>query len=138
MRRSLSGDPLAPELERFIRQSVDSVEQLEMLVLMRLQQPRRWTAAELALEMRTSEGGAKMRLGGLVDRGLVKRAGEEYAYEPVDPKADALVAAVASAYLTKRFVVIDVIVGNPTEKIQVFADAFRLRKRSSDDEGGSR
>jgi hypothetical protein len=118
-------------VDRFIRQNFDSVEQLEILVLMRLQKPRRWTASDLALEMRTSIGSATTRVNGLVQRGLVRAiaGGEvEYEYAPADDGVDQSVAMVSSVYLTRRFVVIEAIVGTPNEKIRVFADAFRLRR----------
>jgi len=130
---------LSPDVERFIRQNLDSIEQLEMLVLLRLQQPRRWKASELALEMRTTEGSAATRLRGLVQRGIVREvsgtsgADATYEYAPADEAMDATIGAVATAYVTRRYVVIEAIVGNPKDKIQLFADAFRLRKGKGDD-----
>lgn len=113
----------------FLRDNLDSVEQLEILLLLRLQRERAFTAEDLAREMRTSAGSAAMRLDGLSRRGLVKAtsASDEPAYT-YDDREDPAVAALATAYLTRRFAVIEAIAGNPNAKIHLFAEAFRLRK----------
>jgi predicted transcriptional regulator len=129
---------LAPDIERFVREYIDSVEQLEILVLLRLHRDRAFTASELATEMRTSEGSASTRLRSLVGSGLVHQLASpsgatSFQYSPKDPALDARVASVATAYVTRRYAVIDAIFAKPTDKIRLFGEAFRLRKNEDDD-----
>ena len=127
----MSASSLSPMVAAFIRANLDSVEQLEILLLMRLQGGRGWTAEQLAREMRTSRGSVETRLVGLSARGLVSPSGDDDGaciYSPRDKSVDDEVAALAAAYLTRRFAVIEAIAGNPNAKIHLFADAFRVRK----------
>lgn len=131
---------LDPDVERFVRLHIDSVEQLEILVLLRLHRERAFTAAELAAEMRTSEGSARTRLEALAAHGLLVQAtstggadGTSFQYAPTDAELDARVAAVATAYVTRRYAVIDAIFAKPTDKIRLFGEAFRLRKDKDGD-----
>jgi hypothetical protein len=131
---------LTPEVESFVGAHIDSIEQLEILLLLRLDRTRAWTAREIATEMRTTEGSATLRLGGLLGDGLVEMspsAPPTYRYR-VDAGVDEVVAALAAAYLARRFAVIDAILRQrrPNKsKIRLFAEAFRLKKRSGDDDG---
>jgi predicted transcriptional regulator len=133
-RGHLSGADLPPAVVEFIIECIDSVEQLEMLVLLRTQRDRGWTPAQLAAEMRTTEGSATKRLKGLLKAGLVvSSADREHRYAPKDSSKDAVVAAVAMSYLTRRFSVIDVILVGRRNQLGLFSDAFRLRRKGDKD-----
>jgi hypothetical protein len=128
---------LSEQLKAFIAEHIHSVEQVEILLLLRHAPERGWTAQQVSAELRTDPDSAQQRLADLRVRGLV--AGAEasaavYSYAPRTPEVAALVDQLAFAYANRRYTVIDLIFTKPSDKIRVFADAFRLRKPKEPDE----
>ncbi|HTU80889.1 MAG TPA: hypothetical protein VMF61_02105 [Candidatus Acidoferrales bacterium] len=74
-----------------------------------------------------------LRLGRLIDSGLVAGEGSSYVYA-APPEADELVRRLAELYADRRTAVIERIFSEPRDPLQSFADAFRLRKEVRDDE----
>lgn len=122
-------------MRRLIADSIDSVEELEILLLL-LQNPERtWTAESAARELRISPLSAGDRLEELTREALLARVkgGEEaYRYAPGSPALDEAVRGLATAYTERRVTVINLIFSKPVDKIRTFADAFRLRKKGDD------
>jgi hypothetical protein len=56
---------------------IDSIEKLEVLLLLRNRTDREWTASAVALELRITEASAAARLVDLATSGLLVRTGEE-------------------------------------------------------------
>jgi hypothetical protein len=127
---------LPPEVASFLAQHIDSVEQLEILLLLRMDRSRTWTPSELATEMRTTEGSAATRLTKLLAHGLVSRTGDAYRFAPADAAVEASVAAVATTYVSRRYVVIQAIFEPRASTLQAFADAFKIRDGNSGNKGG--
>lgn len=126
-------DPLA-EARAFIVEHVDSVAQLDTLLLLRTDPEQKWTAARLSQELRADMGWVVAQLRSLCERGFVARVGEhEFRYQPVSPALDRGVAAAARAYLVHRVAVIEMVHTRPTKGVRVFADAFRLRRKEQGD-----
>jgi hypothetical protein len=124
------------EVRRFIAHHIDSVEQLEILLLLHEQPGRDWSAEAVARELRIASESAGERLEDMVSDGLLKRREEspaEYRYAPDNMKLDDAVRGVAAGYAKRRVTVINLIYSKPIDKIRTFADAFRLRK--DDDHG---
>jgi hypothetical protein len=124
----------------FIRAHINSVEQLETLLLLRSTRDREWTALQLSQELRTAADSASERLVDLESRGLLSKprpSPPTYRYAPRTPALERTVNALAGAYAERRYTVINLIFSKPVDKIRVFADAFRLRRKEGDDrEGG--
>lgn len=121
-------------MRRLIADSIDSVEQLEILLLL-LQHPERtWGAESVARELRISPLSAGDRLEDLTRDALLARVGggEEYRYAPGSAELDEAVRGLATAYTERRVTVINLIFSKPVDKIRTFADAFRLRKKGDD------
>lgn len=105
---------------------------------MRAAPSRAWTAADVARELRTSETSVTARLRDLLASGLVTRSdAAAHTYAPATPELAAAVDAVAASYAAMRFRVIEAILARPTDKVRLFADAFRLRRPEDeeDDDG---
>lgn len=62
----------------------------------------------------------------LHSRGLIRRYGSEYLYQP-DPQLGAAIAQLAEMYNTKPVTLVRAIYERPAQIIQQFADAFLLR-----------
>jgi predicted transcriptional regulator len=120
-------DPIAPKVKRFIDANISSVEQLELLLLLRRTKPRTWTAQSASLELRTSPQSVATRVSELAARGLVTIDGGEFAYG-ASSSADGTVGELERVYATYRTRVITMIFDKPPRPIRDLADAFRLRK----------
>lgn len=115
------------DLLAFIGGSIRSVWALEMLLLLKRDPARRWTPSELVRELRAStmvvdEGIRTFAAAGLIsgddDRG--------WAYAPASSVIAEMCDALDRAYRERPVAVVNAIVSR-TDKIQSFANAFRLR-----------
>ncbi|MFE8604805.1 hypothetical protein [Archangium violaceum] len=131
-----AGD-LPEAVRRLIADHIDSVEQLEILLLLQQHPERSWTAELVARELRISPLSAGDRLKDMARSAILSRlqgSEAEYRYAPVSPEMVEAVAGLATAYSERRVTVINLIFSKPVDKIRTFADAFRLR-RDDDDNG---
>ena len=132
----MSDAVIPPRVQRFIATHIDSIEKLEVLLLLRAQAEREWTAREVSQELRIAETSASMRLADLASRRLVEQLGEgKYRFMPASAEDAQDMADLAATYSTRRVSVISFIFSKPLEKVRGFADAFRL-KRDKDDSNG--
>lgn len=132
----MAQDQLPDDVQKLIGEHITSVEQLEILLLLRDRPEPGWTARRVSEEMRTSERSAATRLEDLRKRGFLARreeGGESvYGFAPASEWLRRTVGRLASAYAERRYTVIDLIFAKPIDRLRVYADAFRFRKDDSD------
>lgn len=122
---------LSEEVKRFITDSINSLEELEILLLLHRYQEQEWTAAKVSQELRLSSASVAVRLADLEKRGLliVNEASDPlYRYQPRKPDVATTVNSLAELYPNYRFTVTNLIFSKPLDKIQTLADAFKFRK----------
>lgn len=121
---------LPPEIRQFIAQQIDSLAQLEALLLLRRESQRFWSASELSRTLYLSDEMCRGMFEDLERRKFVCRDPESdrFRYDCSNVQADSLLAMLAELYLERRVAVISEIYSNPVAKVQTFADAFRMRK----------
>jgi hypothetical protein len=120
---------LPPGVDRFLRGSLRSVWELELLLLLRRQRARLWMADELVRDLRASVLIVADSLDTLQKAGLVSRnADDQYQYWPTTPELDHLVDDVAAAYGTSPVAVTEAILSSPSSSVRTFADAFKIKK----------
>jgi len=124
----VAGGGIPDRVVRLIGEHIHSVEQLEVLLLLRREPEREWTASDVAVELATLPQSAADRLEDLARRGLLLKAGESYRYDRSDHGRDAVVGELEDVYGRRRVSVIGLIFSKPSETIRTFADAFRIRK----------
>lgn len=94
------------DIQRFISEKIDSVEQLEILLFLERAQEREWGAEELAMELGIAAESAALCLAGLGTGGLsAARPGAEgllYRYAPAAPALRGVVWRVAESYPIRR------------------------------------
>ncbi len=129
-----SQQPFPSDVESFIASCIDSVEQIEILLLMRAHASRRWSAEEISRDLRSSSHSIRLRLQQLVAHGLASRDEHGYAYA-ASHHADKLVERLADAYRERRTAVIERIFSGRKEAMQSFADAFRIRDENEPSDG---
>lgn len=126
-----TGGGIAQEVSLFLADHIDSVLELELLLLLRSESARTWTAAELANELKIDPAFAAAQLEKFHHRKFLARTDQAdgaYRYAPASPELDAAVASVAATYATHRVSMIALIFSKPTSTLKSFADAFRIRK----------
>jgi predicted transcriptional regulator len=112
-----------------IRTVIRSVWALELLLLMRNQPTRAWSAEELVRELRANLPLIEHNLRQLVAGGLVVRDDGDFRYGPASPTLDEACASLERAYRERPVAIVNLIVGAATDNVQGFADAFRLKRR---------
>lgn len=119
------------DLVAFIRRSIPSVWALDILLLVRRQPARSWSAGELVGELRASDAVVLGVLDGLQRDGLVVK-GEDgrFRFAPAADLLEELTVALAEAYAERPVAVINAIVSTDA-KLQLLADAFRLNPPKS-------
>lgn len=133
----MSEHELTDDVRTLIANHITSVEQLEILLLLRSRPDVDFRVEEVADEIRTSARSAGARLEDLRARGLVSSradgAATVYRYQPASEWLRRTVERLADAYAHRRFTVIELIFAKPIEKLRLYADAFRFRKDDPDD-----
>jgi len=115
---------LPEPVRRFIRRNINSVELLDVLLLLRARSERAWTARELSDELRSSPNSIARRLEHLGRRRLTVRAGDGHRYA-ASGETDEVVQLLGDAYQLRRSAVIDEIFSE--DPLQSFSDAFKVR-----------
>lgn len=126
---------LPQRVQRFLMSHIDSIEKLEVLLLLRARAEREWMASEVALELRITEMSADARLESLTGSRLLMRDGgtpPRYRYSPSDSEDVRSIAELAVAYSERRVSIITFIFSKPQARVQGFADAFLLKPRGGD------
>ena len=118
---------ISDPVRQFIARHIVSIEQLEILLLLREQRARAWSPAEVNDRIQSSLPSVSDRLADLVHRGLLRRDDDRFRYDaPADQ--DVIIAELAGEYRDRRYTVIDLIFSKGSDKLKVFADAFRVKK----------
>ena len=122
-------DDFPLELKQFIAQQVESLAQLEALLILREDAQTPWKSAELCRRLYISPDMCEGILVDLIRRGFAERTAEgAVQYRAPSSDADRLLVDLAAIYQERRVAVITEIYSKPVNKVQTFADAFRLRK----------
>lgn len=126
----MAGETLATSVQQFLSKYIRSLEQLEVLLLLRNSPERSWTSAEVYEIVRSSRPSVEERLESFVQLGfLAKELGppSTFRYAPTDNLGTA-VDETAGAYQKWRVRVIEAIFTPAVDPAQRFADAFKVRK----------
>ena len=125
----MSHGELPTDVRAFLVERVHSLLTLDLLLLLRADPQRRWSAGDLARELRCGLDWVEAELPALVGQGLLLEAEPgEFCYKPVNVAADSILRWLADSYPQWRFSIIQAIYGQGSDPIRSFADAFRLRK----------
>ena len=112
----------------FVDRHIESVEQLEILLLLAAQD-RMWSAAEIFQNIQSSQASVEQRLASLVAAGLIAKNEKGcFRFAPKDDDTRKLVKDLADAYKTRRVRIIEAIYTRKTDAVRTFADAFKFRK----------
>lgn len=118
---------LPAELREFLENNIDSIAQLEALLLLRDASDTVWDTQSIAKRLYAPEHDALKALAHLAGCGLITRKGDRYEF---DPQSDGLSQSVAllADYYRSHLISITNLVHSKPRRIQQFADAFKLKR----------
>jgi hypothetical protein len=114
-------DPVPATLRVFLLEHIDSVAQLEALLLLR-RAGKPLPVGKVAAALYVPEPAASAELATLQARGLIEAGAEGWRFLP-NPMVDLLAETYAKALIP----VTNIVHGNPL-RLRRFADAFKFRK----------
>lgn len=127
----MADDIIPDDVARLILERIDSVAQLEALLLLRNNPDTEWSAQSLAARLYISEEQTMTVLLSLRSRGFAVSNPADpslYRYRPSSPDLKGMLDRLADIYAKHLVPVTNLIHSKPKSRIQEFADAFRLRK----------
>ena len=118
-------------VRKFILDHVNSVEQLETLLLLHKYPTSEFTALDVSKALYTTEESISKRLTDLETIGVVKAATgpvRRFHYLPKNADIAAAVDGLATAYQTRRVSVITMIFTKGTSNLRAFTDSFKITR----------
>ena len=131
LREAMGKQYISDELKAFIKNQIQTVFRLEVLLLLHGKQPKAFTPADVALELGFERDVAREQLGSLVTLGLLLQSNTheaKYHYDPANMAMGSLVDQLALTYSKRPVPILSLILAEPTDRTRVFAEAFRLIK----------
>lgn len=124
---------LPGKLQRFIAQHIESVEKLEVLLLLFNSAGTKWSSQSVYQKIQSNPRSVARRLAELTAQGFLSKDSENnFQFVPKTPELGDAVALLKAEYEQRRVKVIEAIFSQSTEQMRRFADAFRIRKESDD------
>ncbi len=126
----MAGETLPISVQQFLSQYIQSLEQLEVLLLLWNSPNHSWTSAEVYEVVRSSRSSVEERLESFAQLGFLGKDDgppPTFRYAPKENLGTA-VDETAGAYQKWRVRVIEAIFTPAVDPAQRFADAFKVRK----------
>jgi len=131
----MANDLIPDDVKWFIIEKIDSVAELEGLLLLRRKREVEWTAETLSQELYTNREQAGKVLTALHLLDFLAITGNKilkYQYQPVSSELATLADRIDEVYSKYLIPVTNLIHSKPQNKVQKFADAFRFRKKEDE------
>jgi hypothetical protein len=126
----MPANPVPEAVRQLIADSIDSIAEVEAILLLRRERTRAWNVEEAGKRLYISDTLSRYVLNVLTERGVLSEENGLFRYDPRTPELDSTIAALATAYSTNLVAVTHLVHGKPAESVREFARAFRLRKDS--------
>jgi hypothetical protein len=122
----MTDETIPEDVREYILKYVDSIAQLEALLLLRAEPAATWDLVRMARRLYVSEPEVSDALSRLIDGGVVAFEQGSFAYRPA-PEVRDLIERVATTYTRHLIPVTNLIHAKPS-RIRQFADAFKFRR----------
>jgi predicted transcriptional regulator len=117
------------DLLTFARTHIGSVYTLELLLLIRRNPGKAWTAEDLVRELRSSRTAVGEGLNRLIQAGLVsENPPGSYIFAPMSSQHERFCAEIEKAFASMPASMMKAIVAAPDEKLRLFSNAFKLKE----------
>ena len=121
---------VSERLKAFLEQRLSTSDHIAVVMLLRADPARSWTAPEVAAALGTAPETAAMRLFLLASGGLIAfepSAIPRYRFVSGDPETNEMLQELSEVLTTNREAVMTA-VESPRDPIRSFSDAFKLKK----------
>lgn len=118
---------ISAEILSFLTKYIDSVEKLEILLLLKSTHTRVWTVTEINSHLLSSVTSIEQRLASLCKDNLIICRDQVYQYN-LHPEIDLLLIGLSESYKKHRISVIEFIFSKSNRNLNNFLDAFKLRR----------
>jgi len=114
-------------VKRFVREQIQTVPKLEVLLLLHREQSRSFTVAEVANELGFENDTAREQLFALEAIGLIEAKFErsKYRYQPANKRLASIVNRLAVAYRKQRVPILSAILAREPNQTRRFVEAFK-------------
>jgi predicted transcriptional regulator len=120
--------PICESVKTFVRQQIQTVPRLEVLLLLHREQSRPFTLAEVANELGFENDTALEQLTALEAIGLIETSNDKYRYHPANPTLESIVDRLAVEYPKQRVPILSAILAEDPNKMRRFVEAFKLAR----------
>jgi hypothetical protein len=120
-------DVIPPDVREFIIRHIDSVSQLEALLILHAHPTENWEVGRIASRVYTSDRDVGALLERFAAEGFLTHEGNLYRYGVIDPAIDRTINELARCYASHLIPVTNMIHAKP-RSMRSFSDAFKLRK----------
>lgn len=121
---------VSEQLKKFLEQRLSTLQHIEVVLLLRGDPARSWTAPEVAATLGSAPETAAMRLFLLASGGLIAfepNSIPRYRYANTDAATDSMLQELTEVF-TANPEAVAAAVEAPRDPIRSFADAFKLKK----------
>ena len=116
-------------MRRFIREQIQTVPRLEVLLLLHREQSRPFTVTEVANELGFENETAREQLTALEAIGLIETTFEsQYRYHPTNKTLESIINRLAVAYQNQRVPILSAILAEEPNKVRRFVEAFKCAR----------
>ena len=124
---------ISEALRRFLKEKIQTLLRLEVLLLLHEHQPRGFTAPEVATQLGFEKDTTAHEIGELEAIGVVVQSSTDktkYRYHPLNATLGSVVNQLALAYSTQRVPILSIILAQHPDRVRLFAEAFRIIRRN--------
>lgn len=121
--------PLPEAVRELLVRRIDSVAELEALLLLVNEPQQRWDAQAVARRLYIGEAAAANVLRNLHQHGLAARRDEAWRFEPDSAGTRDAVQMLSTLYTQRLLTITTLIHGKTARSIDAFAQAFVLRRK---------
>lgn len=125
------GAPSREQIDRFLVEHIDTVPQLEALLLVWNRRPKKWYCSEIAKALYIPLDLAKDVIRHLIDHGLLAKAeggADAFEMQTASEEINWLVAGMDATYRRELVRVSNLIHEKASRAVRDFASAFRFKK----------
>ena len=124
---------ISEDLKRFIKEQIQTVSRLEVLLLLHHHRPKALSLAEVAHELGFEDDTAASQMTALEAMELVIHSNSEhlkYEYHPRNAAVGSMVDRLAASYGKQRVSILSMILSEHPDRVRLFAEAFRMIRRN--------
>lgn len=125
----MAKESISESLKEFLKEKIQTVLRLEVLLLLHGQRPRTFTATEIASRLGFESDTTAHELEQLEAIGVVVRSSSDktnYRYHPQNEKLKSLIEQLALHYSKHRVPILSVMLAERPDRTRLFTEAFKI------------